>query len=60
MNKVYVVISVEEGSYIGHGLYNECTQILSVHASKESAEKEAKRLKQEDVNCFVDMMDIKD
>lgn len=61
MNKVYAVISIEEGTYIGHGLCDESTQILSIHASKEGAEKEAERLKQEEgVNCFVDVMDIKD
>jgi len=40
--KVYAVIHEEDGEFIGHGLYDTTTSIVSVHATKESAEIKAK------------------
>ena len=34
---VYLVMCVEEGSYIGHGLYNESSYVDSVHSKQEDA-----------------------
>ena len=54
--KVYEVYHVEEGEFIGHGLYEDHTVIDSVHATEESANAETQKLHEETgfyyhVNC---------
>ncbi len=58
-NKAYAIICIEYGSYIGHGLYEEHEQIMSIHKTKIGAQNEADRMKQEEgVDCFIKMVDV--
>ena len=58
-NNVYAIISVEYGSYIGHGLYEEHEQILSIHKTKDGAQNEADRIKQEEgIDCSIKTIDV--
>ena len=51
--KVFVVIYEEEGEYIGHGLCETNTSVISVHATKESAEAEANKLSKDGGSYYV-------
>ena len=46
--KIFAVLhTVEIGNYIGYGLTYDTVVTVSTHATKESAEEEAKRLEEE-------------
>ena len=51
---IYKVIRQTEGAFIGHGLYETITKVVSIHMSKEKADEEAEKLKEKkDANYYV-------
>lgn len=56
--KVFVVIYEEEGEYIGHGLCETNTSVISVHATKESAEAEVKKLSKDGGSYYVSEQEV--
>lgn len=59
--KVFAVLHTEIGSYIGHGLTDDTVVTVSIHATKESAEEEAKRLEEENGGEYwVDSEEVKE
>ena len=45
--KVYEVLHTVVGAYIGHGLTDDTIETVSIHATEDGANEEAKRLEKE-------------
>ena len=59
--KVFAVLHTEIGNYIGHGLTDDTVVTVSIHATKKSAEEEAKRLEKENGGEYwVDSEEVKE